>query len=169
MKRGIALVAAVALVIGVVGATVAHDNSQRNAFKAHLIGYQETPSISSAGSGDVRITVDPAGTTLSYTLTYSGLVGAEASHIHFGQTGVAGGVAAFLCGGGGKPACPASSGTVTGTVVASDIIGPTAQGISAGDFAALLRAMRAGYTYVNVHTAAHPAGEIRGQLRAMGK
>ena len=42
------------------------------------------------------------------------------AHIHFAQEGVNGGVAAFLCGGDGKPACPQGSGTVTGTIVADE-------------------------------------------------
>jgi hypothetical protein len=69
----------------------------------------------------------------------------------------------FLCGGGGKPACPAS-GTVTGTLVAADVVGPTGQGIAAGEFAELVSAIRAGATYVNVHTSTFPGGEIRAQL-----
>ena len=46
-----------------------------------------------------------------------------------------------------------------------NVIGPAAQGIAAGEFAELVRAIRAGATYVNVHTTVHPGGEIRKQLR----
>jgi hypothetical protein len=42
--------------------------------------------------------------------------------------------------------------------------GAADQGLAAGDFAGLVRAIRSGATYVNVHTDARPAGEIRGQL-----
>jgi hypothetical protein len=76
---------------------------------------------------------------------------------------VNGGVAAFLCG-GPKPACPAS-GTATGTITAADVIGPGGQGIAAGQFAELVRMMRAGVTYVNVHTSMFGGGEIRGQVK----
>ncbi len=79
-----------------------------------------------------------------------------------------GGVSAFLCGGAppasNKPACP-NSGTVTGTIVASDVIGPTAQGISAGEFDELVRAIRAGAIYANVRTDKYPGGEIRGRIQ----
>ena len=44
------------------------------------------------------------------------------------------------------------------------MIGPGGQGIAAGEFAELVRAMRAGATYVNIHTTAFPGGEIRGQV-----
>ncbi len=66
---------------------------------------------------------------------------------------------------GGRPACTATSGTFTGTVTAADVIGPAAQGIAAGEIAEIIRAMRAGIAYANVHTNKHPTGEIRGQLR----
>jgi hypothetical protein len=89
------------------------------------------------------------------------------AHIHFGQPGVEGGVAAFLCGGGSKPACP-PSGDVTGTIVASDVVGPADQGIAAGEIDELIAAMKHGVTYVNVHTDAYPDGEIRGQIGGHG-
>ena len=44
------------------------------------------------------------------------------------------------------------------------MIGPAGQGIAAGEFAELVRALRAGAAYANVHTTAHPGGEIRGQV-----
>src|SRR3989442_10525176 len=76
-----------------------------------LTGYQEaTPAgVSSSASGTFNATIDDDATppTISYTLTYVGLSGtALFSHIHFGNRYDSGGVSAFLCGGGGKPACP---------------------------------------------------------------
>ena len=73
-------------------------------------------------------------------------------HIHFAQEGVNGGVAAFLCGGNGKPACPQGSGTVTGTITAANVKAIAAQGLAANDISALIRAIKAGYTYANVHS-----------------
>lgn len=85
------------------------------------------------------------------------------AHIHSGQKGVGAAVVAFLCGGGGKPACP-QAGTVTGTIVATDVIGPAAQGIKPGELDEFIRAIRRGVTYVNVHSTLFPTGEIRGQI-----
>jgi hypothetical protein len=167
MKKLIVVVSVVVLVVGVMGVAAANGDSHRNAFKARLGGYQEVPSISTTGSGELRLQVNPAGDTISYTLTYSGLA-ATAAHIHFAQAGVSGGILAFLCG-APKPACPAAPATVTGTIVAADIQAISAQGIVAGDLAAALRAMRAGVTYANVHTATYSLGEIRGQLWAHGQ
>jgi len=158
---GVSLAAA-----GVLAAVSGHgdDNDERE-FKAKLTGFQETPAISTTGTGRFRATLSDDGTMLTFTLTYSDLSGgaATAAHIHLGQRNVAGGVSVFLCG-GAKPACPGASGTVTGTRTAADVIGPTGQGIAAGEFAELVAAMRAGVTYVNIHNAMFPSGEIRGQI-----
>jgi hypothetical protein len=54
---------------------------------------------------------------------------------------------------------------VTGTISPSDVQLITAQGLAAGDLAAVVRAIRAGFAYVNVHTTVFPSGEIRGQIR----
>jgi hypothetical protein len=170
MRRLIALTAAAALALGVVGATSANGDSNRNAFKANLSGYQEVPAISTTGTGGLTLSVNPAATIISYSLTYSALQGgsAVAAHLHFAQTSVNGAVVAFLCGGGGKPACPTGGGTVTGTIAAGDIIAVPAQGIAAGDLVAVLKAMRNGLTYANVHSTTFAGGEIRGQIPGHG-
>ena len=134
--------------------------------KARLDGFQQVPSILTDGKGTFKAKINENAETISYTLTYSGLSSpATMAHIHFGQQGVNGGVFAFLCGGGGKPACP-TSGTVTGTITAADILAIASQGLAARDFAGAVRAILSGNTYVNVHTTNFPAGEIRGQITA---
>ena len=134
--------------------------------KAVLTGYEEVPAVSTTGRGEFQARISRDESSISYELSYSDLEGTttSASHIHFGQKDVNGGVSAFLCGGGGKPACPPISGTISGTITASDVIGPAGQGIAAGELDELIQAMRAGKTYVNVHTDKHPSGEIRGQI-----
>ena len=84
------------------------------------------------------------------------------AHLHFGQRNVAGGVSIFLCGGGGQPACPA---TTEGTITAGNVIGRVTQGIAVGDLDSALGAVRDGLSYANMHTANFGGGEIRGQLR----
>ena len=122
----------------------------KDKFKAELDGYQETAfTLSVAVSGEFRVDINKAKTELEFELIYEGLTGsASAAHIHLGRPGLSGGVIVFLCGGGGKPACPAGTGgTVEGTITAADVLGPTTQGIAAGEFAALLRAMEEGATF----------------------
>ena len=136
-------------------------------FGARLTGFQETPSESTPGRGTFRARI-VNGNTIHYTLHYEGFEAAEGStlfaHVHFGQQGVAGGVSAFLCGGGDKPACTPTQGTFEGDIDAADVVGPAGQGIAAGEMNELIRAMRKGYTYANVHTTLNGAGLIRGQI-----
>ena len=162
----ISVVIAVAALI-LVGLAIA--DSGARFFRASLDGYHETPlSISTNGTGSFRATLNPTGDELTYELQYSGLEGGPLlfAHVHIGQIGTTGGVMFFLCGGGGTPACPNSPGTVTGTVNASNIIGPPGQGVAAGEFQEAIRAMRAAAAYANVHTTVYPSGEIRGQINA---
>lgn len=108
---------------------------------------QEVPAPTgdvSGARGTFTATVNKAdtGATISWELTFSGLTGnANAAHIHTGATGVAGPVVLALCG----PCQSSLSGTGNLTEAALD-------------------AIEAGTAYVNVHTAANGAGEIRGQL-----
>jgi hypothetical protein len=144
-------------------------------FHANLVGFSETPAISTAASGTFQATISADDTSITYELTYDGLEAAVTqSHIHFGQFFVTGGISVFLCQTAGSPdpsglapACP-QSGTVTGTITEKNVIGPAVQGIEAGEFAELLTAIRSGISYANVHSAKFPSGEIRGQLEKDG-
>ena len=108
----------------------------------NLSGAQEVPPVSTAGTGTLEAKLDKSTRKLSYTITYSGLSGpATAAHFHG----------------------PAALGQNAGVVVpfanaASPIKGETT--LTEAQAADLL----AGRWYVNVHTAAHPGGEIRAQV-----
>jgi len=154
------IAAAGLLLIGLAPVAVGDDD---NEFRASLNGYLEVPSISTGARGSFR--AELSGDTLHYTLRIRDFSENPLfAHIHFARPDVNGGVIAFLCGGGGKPACPAN-GTVTGTVTAANVIGPTDKGITAGEFGELIRAMRNGATYANVHSPTYPGGEVRGNIR----
>src|SRR2546425_3874651 len=148
---------------GAVGA-----DDERHRVKATLSGFQETPStLSSPGSGRFTAKIDDDAQTIDYRLSYEGLEApAIAAHIHLGARGTSGGGSAFLCRGGNNPACPPRGGPATGSLTPADIIGPAAQGIAPGEFAEVVRAIRNGAVYANVHSTLRPGGEIRGQLRA---
>jgi len=136
--------------------------------RATLMGYEETPALSTVASGSFLAHL--GNDTIDYELSYDGFpTDVLQAHIHFGQPGVAGGISAFLCSNlasppPGTPACPTRSGTVTGTITPTSVIGPAGQGIAAGEFSELVRAILNGATYANVHSTAFPAGEIRGQI-----
>ena len=117
-------------------------------FTATLDGKSEVPPKPGNGSGDLLARVDTATKTLSYTLTFIGLSGpATAAHFHGpAMPGANAGVVVPI--GGKDPASP-----VSGTATLTD---------------AQLADLKAGKGYVNVHTAANPAGEIRGQVMPEG-
>lgn len=145
-----------------------HGNGNGTSFAAKLNGWEEVPSQVTTGKGSFRANVVSA-TRIDFTLQYRNLEGTNVvgAHIHIGSRHENGGIVAFLCGGTTQPACPAGpTATVNGSIEANDIVAQSPdQGVEAGNFADLLRAMRKGETYANVHTATRaPGGEIRGQI-----
>jgi hypothetical protein len=136
---------------------------------ARLRGFEEVPALTTGGGG--RFTAAFGEGEITYQLTYSSAFRGNVTqaHIHIAQRGVNGGIMVFLCsnlgnGPAGTQACPAAPGSISGTIHPSDVIGPAGQGVGAGDFAALQRAIRAGVAYANIHSDVFPGGEIRGQL-----
>jgi hypothetical protein len=168
-----ALTAAVFLLFGTQGK--ADDN---NKYSASFSGFQEigsltapTGAILSKGQGNLTLNVDKGNQFVNFQLTYSGLTNVTQSHIHFGKRHVAGGVMVYFCSNLTSPApppntqpCPLSGGTVTGTITGTNVIGPTTQNVTPGDFSALLAALQSNTVYGNIHTQMFPAGEIRGQI-----
>jgi hypothetical protein len=139
--------------------------------RAQLEGFQEVPVVSTTGTGEFLARIASDDSSIDYILSYEGLENAVAqAHIHLGQRSVNGGIVIFLCtnlgnGPAGTQPCPPSPATITGTITAGDVVPVASQGIAAGDLAEVLRAMRKGLTYANVHSLPdHPGGEIRGQV-----
>ena len=142
-----------------------------------LTGYEEVPSVSTTATGDFNARISKDGSRIDWELSYADLEGAvQQAHIHFGQKAVNGGISVFLCtnlgnGPAGTQPCPAPPATISGTIVAADVspnIPATAaartQGINTGEIDELIKAIRAGATYVNVHSTLWPGGEIRSQI-----
>ena len=126
------------------GATVAFAGPAfADKMKATLSGASEVPANTSAGKGAADIDYDAATKKMSWKLTYSGLTGpASAAHFH--------GPAEADKNAGVALAIPnATSSPVDGSATLTDA--------QAAD-------LMAGKYYVNVHTAANPGGEIRGQV-----
>ena len=145
--------------------------------KESLIGYQEVPSVSTTGNGTFTARISNDESQISWELTYTDLEGAvQQAHIHIGNVGVNGGITVFLCtnlgnGPAGIQPCPAPPATISGTILAADVspnIPATAaartQGLNTGEIDELIKAIRAGATYVNVHSTTWPGGEIRSQI-----
>jgi hypothetical protein len=161
--RSIGVWAITILTASLFAVPVAH--SATELFSANLVGENEVPPINTAGSATFRMQI--INSNITFSLSFSDLSSPlAAAHLHFAPTKVNGGVTIFLCGGGGQPACPAAtSGTITGTITAVNVVGPVAQGIAAGDLVSALEAVRAGLSYANMHTSNFAGGEIRGQVR----
>jgi CHRD domain len=117
-------------------------------FKADLKGSSEVPPTTSGGTGAATVTLDSATNKITWNVTFSGLTGpATAAHIHGpAPVGKNAGVITWLST-KGQPASSPLSGSATLT-------------------AAQAADLQSGQYYVNVHTAANPGGEIRGQLAA---
>lgn len=115
-------------------------------FKADLKGSSEVPPNTTGGSGSVTATYDPATKELSWSGTFSGLTGpATAAHFHGpAEPGKNAGVAVWISEKGKPLTSPFKGSAKLTDAQASDLMN--------------------GQWYVNVHTAANPGGEIRGQL-----
>ena len=112
-------------------------------FKVTLDAKSEVPPNSSAGTGTADVDFDAATKKLTWKLTYSGMTGpVSAAHFHGpAEPGKNAGVAVAIPNAGTSPA--EGSATLTDAQAAD---------------------LTAGKYYINVHTAANPGGEIRGQV-----
>jgi hypothetical protein len=151
------------------------DGGQKNV-RETLVSFQEVPALSTPGIGEFKARIDTKDSEIRYELTYADTESAVTqAHIHFENATNNGPIVVFLCtnlgnGSAGTQACPAAPATITGTIRPADVsasaasAGAVAAGIGVGEFAELVAAIRAGATYVNVHTVDRAGGEIRAQL-----
>ena len=113
-------------------------------YGAALAGAQEVPPVATSATGEAEVRYEPKGGVLHWRVTHRGLSGpVTGAHIHG----------------------PAGPGQNAGILVPFDNVG--ANPIT-GQFRITpeqLGQLSSGQWYVNLHTAAHPAGEVRGQLR----
>ena len=127
-------------------------------FSAPLSGEAEVPPVDTDARGLATFRVDRNRSELHYTLRVKDLEDAVAAHIHLAPVGENGSVAAFLF----SSAEPVTKNGVlaAGVITEADLVGPL-EGASLVD---LLELLETGGAYVNVHTAANPPGELRGQI-----
>lgn len=114
-------------------------------FTTTMSGANERPTpVTSTATGTATFTIN-ANRTISYDLTATGLT-PTAQHIH------------------GPASTSTAAGVIVPLVIGTNQLLTESSFTGAVKFDSLLVLMRSGQTYVNVHTAANPGGEIRGQL-----
>jgi CHRD domain len=191
MKR-VTIVATAVFVVAGTGFAFTDEGARR--FREFLNGLQEAPAIvATTGTGTFRATISSDGEEINYSLTFRNLEGdVTQAHIHIGHPQNAGGIVLWLCQavnrnpapGNTTPECTENdpldkrNGRVTGRLTAADVTLSPANGIGrvvspgpppvlapdAGDFEEIVRLIRAGATYVNVHSTKFGPGEVRSQI-----
>ncbi len=128
------------------------------------IGTPDTNSTTATGLATLSV----VGGTIVYRIDVSGITNVTLAHIHGPMLtpGGSAGVIVNFCGttqGGTPTTPPCASGTVTGVLVSGVSSLTPGAGMT---FDRLLTLLRTDSAYVNVHTSAHPGGEIRGTITA---
>lgn len=136
---------------------VASSRPAKANFRAHLSGDEEVPPVETDAQGQATFKFNDEGTELDFKLNVANIKDVVAAHIHCAPDGVNGPVGVTLFSGG--PVSP-DGVLAEGTVTAPD----TGNACGWESVEDVQRAMKNGYAYVNVHTQAHPPGEIRGQI-----
>jgi len=156
LRRSLLLVSLVLLFVPLVNA--------QTRFHATLNGSEAVPAVTTPAHGTATFVLSKSGDSLSYTLSVSDIENVTMAHIHIGPPGKEGPVAAWLY--PSKPPAVTKVGKFSGvlakgTITAADLAGPL-KGKTVSD---LVSDIKDGNAYVNVHTTAHPGGEIRGQIK----
>ena len=135
-------------------------------FVSPLRGAEEVPPVDTKGTGLAKFQLREGSMELDYKLIAAHIEDVTQAHIHCGAAGVAGPIVVFLF--GFDPAGVDPNGILAeGTITPGDVIPlPDSAECPGGiaDFEELIERLESGNAYTNVHTIAHPAGEIRGQI-----
>ena len=142
--------ASIAILLGTAGLLAACGSVMQSSaqapmtLRATLSSAQEVPPNPSAGTGSATMTFNQASKQLTWNITYGGLTGpATMAHFH-------------------GPAAPGANAGVALPIGAAGMASPAAGSATLND--AQVADLLAGRWYINIHTAAHPGGEIRGQV-----
>ncbi len=150
----------IALIILTVLCFVALGIASEGPFKAALSGSSESPAISTPAKGSATFELDKTGKELKYKVTVNDIEDVTAAHVHYGMKGKDGPPVAAIDIKGSKTG-KFSGVLAEGMITDKDLVGPL-KGKSVED---LVKDIKSGELYLNVHTAKYPNGELRGQLQ----
>jgi hypothetical protein len=157
MKIGLA-----ALVATLLGSSAA--GAAEQVYTAKLEGASEVPKVESKAAAEATFTVSPDSQKIEYTLMVRDVNDITMAHIHLGAAGKNGPVVVRL-----YPASGTSKlikGQDNGELAKGEITAASLQGPEKGKpLSVLIKAIQDGDAYVNIHTAEHKAGEIRGEIK----
>lgn len=166
------LVVLVLVLLATASTALAHDDGELE-FATRLSGDQEVPARVTKAKGEAEFSLSADGSQLHFKLKVEKINNVVAAHIHLAPSGSNGAIVALLYG----PMAP-NGGKIKGTIAEGTITAANLTGPLAGQpLSALIAAMQAGNTYVNVHTndgsdpantgpGDFPGGEVRGQIYA---
>jgi hypothetical protein len=146
---------AAVLFVGTVGTAQA----QTVRLAATLTGGNETPIVLTGAFANATVTVDLGTQTVSWSIDVFNMPsGTNNAHFHVGAPGIAGPTVVNVA----FPAGISNDYNLSGSATAANLLPRTDQGIRSWDD--FLQALLGGQTYLNVHSAVNPGGEIRGQV-----
>jgi hypothetical protein len=176
-----------AMTVFAAASAVAFADEGGRKFSEFLNGFKEASAIvSTSATGKFKATISRDGTEINYELTFNNLEGdVRQAHIHIGHPQNQGNIVLWLCDSSQNPSpfditplCNSNdvnnnrSNTVTGTLTEADIAATALangiDGATEAEFAEVVALIKAGLTYVNVHSAKFGGGEIRSQLDNRG-
>lgn len=134
----------------------------RSCFKATLSGDQEVPPVDTDTEGSTFLRLNGGESEIEFQLHVSDGVGIAMGHIHCGDVGVNGPVVVFLAGFNPGGYDVDGKWVSNATITDANIVDRTST--CGATLSALVESMRDGHAYVNVHSLAHPAGVVRGQI-----
>jgi hypothetical protein len=154
--------AAVLLILGVTAAGLINSAYAQQKFTIKLSGSNEVPPVNTAGIGVATFQLSPDGKSLKYQIDLTKMKGVMGAHIHSGIAGENGPVIVGLFNAEmtGPPTGVVNGPLMKGTIQSADLQGP----LAGKHLADLVKLLKNGGAYINVHTSKNQNGEIRGQV-----
>ena len=135
-------------------------SAEKGSYHAKLSGGEAVPQVKTPAKGEAEFKLSKDGKELTYKLTVKDIENVTAAHIHQGKKGKEGPPLAGLYAGPKKEG-KFSGVLAEGVIAEKDLLGS----VSGKPVKELVKLIKSGDAYVNVHTDGHPAGELRGQIK----